>query len=778
MTDHPAGLTAAEVAARHADGRDNSDRAQASRSTGDIVRANVLTRFNAILGVLLVVILVVGPLQDALFGVVLVLNVLVGVAQELRAKWALDRLALLAAPRAKVIRDGRAEVVARDEVVEDDVLVLGRGDQVVADAVVLSATGLLVDESILTGEAEPVEPAPGDGLLAGSLVVAGSAFCRVTGVGAGSFASRLSAEARAFGLARSELRAGIDRILRVVTWLLVPAAALLVAAQLRTGERLDHAVRASVAAVGAMVPEGLVLLSSVAFAVGVIRLARRDVLVQELGALEGLARVDVLCLDKTGTLTDGRLEVVGVEVVDGRSLAEVEAALGAVAAHEPETTSTSIAIGDRFADPRWDVLGSVAFSSERKWSAVDAGPRGVWVLGAPDILLPRADPVGERVTTLTATGERVVLLAQVDRLDGQRVDGVVRPVALLRLRERLRHDAAHVVGWFADEGVRLVVLSGDHPGTAAAVARSAGVGHGPGIDASVLPEDGPGLASAVLEARVVGRVTPQQKRTIVQALQGAGHTVGMTGDGVNDVLALKTADLGVAMGAGSDAAKAVSRVVLLANDFSALPHVVHEGRRVIGNVERVANLFLTKTVYAFVLAIAVGIAGIPFPFFPRHLTVVSALTIGIPGFFLALASNARRADTDFVPRVLRFAAPAGVVVAVTTLVAYGVARRWDEPIAASRTIASVALFVVALWVLDLLARPLTPARIALLASSAGAFVTILTLPFTREFFALQLPDLATLEIAAGAAVLGAATLELGWRVSGWRYTEGPTSPSE
>jgi cation-transporting ATPase E len=755
------GLSAAEVADRVARGLVNDVPSAPTRTIGQIVRANVLTRFNLLLGSLLAVILVVGPLQDALFGLVIVANTVVGIVQEVRAKRTLDRLEVVNAPRARVVRDGRVSELAVGQVVLDDVLEAAAGDQLVVDGEVLEAAGLEVDESLLTGESEPVARRPGDRLLSGSFVAAGSGRYQATKVGREAYAVRLTEEARRFTLARSELRAGVDQILKYVTWALVPTAALLFVSQLR----LEHGVRAglsgAVAGTVAMVPEGLVLLTSVAFAVGVVRLGRRQVLVRELPAVETLARVDVICFDKTGTITAGDLAVQGLEPPDGAA-GEAAAALGALAAADPNPNATLRAIGQAFPAPDgWRPEAAVPFSSARKWSGASFPGRGAFLLGAPEILLGGASGDGgrdllRRAEQIAVEGRRVVLLAHSARpLDGERPPAGLEPRAMVVIGDQVRGDAATTIAWFAAEGVQVKVVSGDHPRTVGAIAGQVGIaGADQPVDARSLPEGRAAMAD-LLEARsVFGRVVPRQKRKMVEALEVRGHVVAMTGDGVNDVLALKDADLGIAMGSGSAASRAVAELVLMDGRFATLPAVMAEGRRVIANIERVAKVFVTKTVYATVLALAVGLAGLAFPFLPRHLTLISSLTIGIPGFFLALEPNTQRSRPGFVRRTLGFAAPAGLAAALGTLVAYQVADVADVPQDEARTTATLALAGLGLVVLALAARPLTPLRRLLLAAMAVAFAVVLVVPFLRGFFALDLPPVPV----AGAALALVAAL--------------------
>jgi cation-transporting ATPase E len=783
-------LTDAEVAERLAAGRVNRAPGGTSRSLWAIVRANVFTRFNAILGTLLVVILTIGPLQDALFGIVLVSNTAIGIFQEWRAKRTLDRLSLLTAPAVTVARNGERREVTLEDVVDDDVVELGPGTQIVADGEVLTADALEVDESLLSGESVPEAKAPGDEVLSGSFVTAGQGWYRADRIGAESYANQLAAEARRFSLVRSDLRRGTDRILRGIQWVMIPAAVLLVASQLT--ESVDNsfadAIRGTVAGVGSMVPEGLVLLTSVAFTAGVLRLGQRQVLVQELAAIEGLARVDIVCTDKTGTITEPALEVAGLHALDGTDPAEAEAVLGAMAAADPEPNASMRALGERYASPGWAPTWRAAFSSAKRYSGAGFDGHGDWVLGAPNVLLEAAGGAGrtpgdqrgaaELIDREARRGRRVLLLARTEgEPDG---DGAPAgdPAALVVIEERIRANARATLDYFASQEVTVKVLSGDDPRTVGAVARRVGVGDGATPrDARQLPDDPDELADVVEAGDVFGRVGPEQKRAMIGALQERGHTVAMTGDGVNDVLALKDSDLGVAMGSGAPVSRAVAPVVLLDSDFGSLPPVLGEGRRVIANVERVANLFLTKTVYATWLALIVGVARMPFPFLPRHLTIISSLTIGIPAFFLALAPNARRARPGFVERVLRFAVPAGTVAAVATLAAYGLARA-ESGVSQTqaRTTATIALFLVALWVLAILARPTNPWRAGLVLSMGAAFVVILSLPWFRDFFELRLPPTELRLAAVGIALAGGFVIELGWRVAGWVRTTEDQSP--
>jgi len=802
-TPIPQGLTDTEVAERVGEGRVNRAPGGTSRSMWDIVRANVFTRFNAILGTLLVVILTIGPLQDALFGVVLVTNTGIGIYQEWRAKRTLDRLSLLTAPAVTVARNGARHEISLEDVVDDDVVELGQGAQIVADGKVLEADALEVDESLLSGESVPEAKAPGDEVLSGSFVTAGQGWYRADRIGAESYANQLASEARRFSLVRSELRSGTDRILKFVTWLIIPIAILLIFSQLAesTDDSVGDAIRGTVAGVGSMIPEGLVLLTSIAFTAGVLRLGRRQVLVQELAAIEGLARVDIVCTDKTGTITEPSLQVADIHALDGADAHEAEAALGALAASDPEPNASMRALAERYASPGWTPTWRAAFSSARRFSGTGFGVHGDWVLGAPNVLLDAAGGDGDgdglgghgdetddsernRAAALvdqeTRQGRRVLLLARTRGEPSGDGPPAGEPVALVVIEERIRENARSTLDYFASQDVTVKVVSGDDPRTVGAVAARVGIANAESPrDARELPDDPEELADVMETTGVFGRVGPQQKQAMVRALQARGHTVAMTGDGVNDVLALKEADLGVAMGSGAPVSRAVAPVVLLDSDFGSLPPVLGEGRRVIANVERVANLFLTKTVYAALLALIVGVARVPFPFLPRHLTIVSSLTIGIPAFFLALAPNAQRARPGFVERVLRFAVPAGTVAAVCTIAAYALARS-ESGVSQTeaRTTATITLFLVALWVLAILARPTNPWRAGLVLAMAGAFAVIMAVPGLRDFFALNPPRAELVLSAIGIAAAGGFVIELGWRTTGWVRSHHSSEPDQ
>ncbi|MFI6856920.1 HAD-IC family P-type ATPase [Streptomyces sp. NPDC050416] len=779
VTSRETGLTSAQVAERVERGQVNDVPVRSSRSTVDIVRANVFTRFNAIIGVLWLIMLFVAPIQDSLFGFVILANTGIGIVQEWRAKKTLDSLALIGEVRPTVRRDGTSGQVSTSEIVLDDLIEIGPGDKVVVDGVCAEADGLEIDESLLTGEADPVVKRPGDQVMSGSFVVAGGGAFQATKVGREAYAAQLAEEASRFTLVQSELRSGISTILKYVTWMMVPTAIGLIISQLFVKENaFDDSVARTVGGIVPMVPEGLVLLTSVAFAIGVIRLGRKQCLVQELPAIEGLARVDTVCLDKTGTLTEGGMDVTELRPLQGADETYVRRVLGALGQSDPRPNASLKAIIDTYpATEDWRCTQALPFSSARKYSgaafAEADGESSTWLLGAPDVLLPDEDPALAETGRLNEQGLRVLLLARVDRdLDDPEVAEGAKPVALVVLEQRLRPDAADTLRYFADQNVAAKVISGDNAVSVGAVAAKLGLS-GATVDARRLPAEQEGMAEALDDGTVFGRVTPQQKRNMVGALQSRGHTVAMTGDGVNDVLALKDADIGVAMGSGSEATRAVAQIVLLNNSFATLPSVVAEGRRVIGNITRVATLFLVKTVYSVLLAILVVCSQVEYPFLPRHLTLLSTLTIGVPAFFLALAPNKERAKPNFVRRVMRYAIPGGAVAALATFATYLIARErytGAGALDAETSAATLTLFLISMWVLAIIARPYTWWRVALVAAMAGAFLLVLVVPWLQHFFALKLVGMTMPWLAVGIAVVAAAALELLWRWVDRRFT--------
>lgn len=826
------GLTQSEVFDAVNRGFVNVTNNRTSRSVLSIVRANVFTLFNAIIFAAMVVVLVTGSWKDAVFGFVILINTGIGVVTELRAKRTLDRLSILVASKSIVRREGKNVYVDHSGIVLGDLLWVRSGDQVPADANVVKSWGLEMDESMLTGESVTVRKAADDFVYSGSTAVSGVALMRVTAVGDNSYASKLAAQAKVYTKTISDLSRGINTILKWMTIVVVPLCVLLVWSQinkvggfavaLQTGQ-WKSAVVSAVAGVVGMIPEGLVLLTSLNFAVAAMRLARKKTLVQELESVETLARVDCLNLDKTGTITDGGIAFVGVDLIGDDSNRLVNQALFDLSNEEnPNATGSAIMEGlkNQGVSSSSSVSARLPFSSARKWSAIryalKDGRFETWYMGAPEVLATAIcsressavfsdlrgsiapavaeggisdsavsgdSPFGNchltdsfkqilnRVNEYAQQGNRVLLLAVAYSDSGDSnnatfssspvVSTSARPVALVRCSEKIRADARQTLAWFRQQGVRCRVISGDNPTTVASVAEKVGLtgdSKPVSMDARQLPTDINQLAEVLENVDVLGRVLPDQKKAIVQALHSKGHVVAMTGDGVNDTLALKEADLGVAMGNAAPAAKAVAQVVLVDSRFSHLPDVVARGRQVMANMERVAGLFLVKTVYSALISAGVVLLGLNFPYLPRHITYIGSLTIGIPAFLLALAPNTRRYVPGFLHRVVRFALPNGIAVAVSVLVVsifapLMLARGLDssnanasrlivEPVHAvgvTRTICAVTVFVLGVAVLATVSKPLISWRGIMVLCFAAAGVIGAFIPFVAHFFDLHVP---------------------------------------
>jgi cation-transporting P-type ATPase E len=744
--------------------------ARTSRSYRDIVWSNTFTVFNLILGGLLVVILAFGNWRDGLFGGVIVANTLIGIVQEVRAKRTLDRLALLVAPRGRVIRDGATIELLPEDIVIGDLFTLEPGDQVVADGTVTGSRGLAVDESILTGESEPVTKHAGDTVLSGSFCVMGSGTVNVRAVGADSFAERLAAEARGTRMQLSPLQLDINRILRVTVIGMVPLAiALIISLVVRRADLVTGA-HTVVAALVPLVPEGLVLLTSLTFAVAAVRLARLGALAQRINAVESLAAVDVVCVDKTGTLTDNRLSVVAFEAVDSEQDDELREIVGVFAASVGDRNATVRALRDAVPSEARVPSAEVPFASVNKWSAVSLPQVGTIVVGAPDVLARHGVILGpalqRRIDHHAQLRHRVVLVAVGD---GSLGDGAVpaglRPLGAVALGEGLRADAIDTVAYLQQHGTALKVISGDGLVTVQAVAAACGVTNADrGICGDDLPTDPAKLERCVDQTVVFARITPEQKRDLVRALTRCGRYVAMIGDGVNDVLALKEARLAIAMGSGSQIAKGVSDIVLLRGGFGTVPAAIEEGRRIIRNTHRVAKLFVTKTVYAAVLLATIGLAPIAFPFLPRHLTLTASLTIGIPAFFLALAPSTGPVRRErFIRDLLRFTVPAGIIVAAAIVAAYLAVRGpLDQSIMAGRTAAVIVATMMGLALVVGIERE-TRGGVrgwvwAMIGGFGLAFTIGLMLRPLRTFFAVALPTAGAWAVVAGVGLVGVVCL--------------------
>ena len=748
MTYDVDGLTTAEVNERLAAGLVNTQKMDPSRSLSSILRGNIVNLFNGVVGGSFLLLILVGQWKDSLFGFALLTNLLIGIVQEVSAKRTLDRLALLNQPLARVRRNGETIDIRLELVVLDDLLELRAGDQILADGTVLSSTGLEVDESLLTGESESVIKRANDTVLSGCGVIAGSALVHVTAVGLDTYASRITVEARRFSLVNSELRNSLNRLIKWVTWALIPLMLIIVNGQVQTvggwtditGGGWTDVIVKSTSSIVAMVPQGLVLITSIAFALAAVKLTRKRVLMQELYSVEGLARVDILCCDKTGTITDGEIAFDAFHEIQAPPVGAQSAmvVLG-LFAHDPNANSTATALRKGFDHIPVPVDSSIAFSSVRKWSSVTMG-RHTWVFGAPDIVFDSSQAhafARSRAMEFAEDGLRTLALAvSVDGIATESsLPANLQPVALVTFSERVRDDARDTLAYFREQGVDIRIISGDNPATVAAVARRAGLDVGDAIDARTLPTEIEALADILETHRVFGRVTPEQKKFMMAALQSRGHVVAMVGDGVNDALALKHADLGIAMGSGAAATKAVSNLILLDGRFSSLPGVVDEGRKVIANIERLSRLFLTKTVWAMILAAVFGLALVSFPFEPRQLSAIDSFTIGVPSFLLALLANSRRYEPGFLRRALAFCVPAGVITALTVLaVDFSIRADGTWALAESQTAIALLLGMTGLWVLTTLSLPLSPARVGILVGMVAMSAGVFLIPPIADFF--------------------------------------------
>ena len=663
------GLTSAEVEAATAAGQVNADAGTRTRTVGDILRANILTLFNLINVILFLLVLTTGSLKNGLFMVLIVINTVIGIVQEIRSKKVTDKLSIIAGNKAKVIRDGARSEIPIDAIVRGDVIVLGRGDQVPADSTAIAGS-CRMDESLLTGESNLIVKTTGAELMSGSFVSSGMIAARVEHVGAENYAARISAEAKKHKKIKSEIMDSLNGIIRFVSIIIFPVGtALFFRMFLIADTPWDEAMLSAVAALVGMVPEGLILLTSIVLALAVIRLSQHRVLVQQLYCIETLAHVDTLCLDKTGTITTGAMEVSALQMISGTEQTAHEA-LGAIATADPDPNETAQAIAAWSAASGTAVpetSGYVPFSSERKWSGVTLADGRSFAMGAGQFLLKDGYAAIAAAVEPLAADARVLVLAQVDGFDDETICGTPTPLALISITDQIRSSAAQTIGYFKEQGVDVKVISGDDPRTVAKIARTVGVPDADRyMDASLL-DTKEEIAAAVNDYHVFGRVKPEQKKAFVKALQAAGHTVAMTGDGVNDTLALKAADCSVAMAAGSDAARNVAQLVLVDNDFAAMPKVVGEGRRSINNLERSAALFLVKTVFSMVLAVVFIFLPWQYPFQPIQMTLISAFTVGIPSFVLALEPNNERIKGHFLENVVVRSLPGSLTVILMVL---------------------------------------------------------------------------------------------------------------
>ncbi|HEX6751998.1 MAG TPA: HAD-IC family P-type ATPase [Solirubrobacterales bacterium] len=761
-----------------------------SRSVSSIVAGNVFTLFNAIIGGFFVLVLSLGLFADAVFGLIAIVNSYIGIRQELKAKRTLDELAVLVAPHAKVLRDGAVQSLLAEEVVPGDVIRIEPGDQLVADGETIESRGVTLDESLLTGEADGVRKQAGDRVMSGSFCISGSGYYTVDAVREESYAGQLAGEARAFRHPPSPLQDEVNRVIVACTYAMVPLAlTLLLVFQVRSID-LVEAAQTATAGLVTLIPEGLVLLMSVTFAVAAVRLAKKDTLVQQMSATESLAAVDTICVDKTGTLTDGELRLLGVEVAEGLEPAAAHAALGRFAASAGDRNRTLEAIGERFPGEAERVVGEVPFSSEWKWSGLRIGST-TYVLGAPDVLgtagaLALPPGLARVLERETAAGRRVVAFGEASEpLPSDPSQGAppMAPVALIVLEETLRPDAAETVAFMREEDVDLKLISGDARATVTAVAAAVGVSPDAGtIEGDELPEDPQELAEAAQRNTVFCRIKPEQKKALVAALATSGRYTAMIGDGVNDVPALKQARLAVAMGSGAQVTKGVADVVLLEDEFARLPQAVAEGRRIARNIHRLGRLYLTKSVYAAALILLVAVPGFAFPFLPRHLTLAVFLTIGIPSFVLALAPSDGPLYRGRLLRALAaFAVPAGLATALGSILSFFLVDTvLGGSLEAGRTAATTTLIVLGLCFVLLLERG--PGRehiaiqsymLAMVAGLGALFALILAAAPVRDFFEMTLLGPTQWFMTLLCAAIGLTIASVLWRLPQIEALEAP-----
>ena len=783
------GLDATQVKDRADLGFSNQQNLSSSRSAAHIIRSNTLTLFNAVIAIAFLLVLSTGNWRDALFGIPAMLNLVLGIGQELRSKRALDRLSIVSASGARVKRSGQLVEIPGADIVLDDFLEIRAGDQILVDAIVLEAEYLTVDESLVSGESEPVDKFQGDELVSGSIVLTGLAKVRAIRVGANSTSGRISLEAKRFSLVSSEIRNSLNRIILVISILLLPVTAIASYGQIQafggwdlfvSTARANEVLVAIVASVVSMVPQGLVLLASITFAIAAIRLANKKVLVQELPAVETLSRVDVICFDKTGTLTTGDLAVQSITELNKSVQLNVEwTKVLEHFARDPEANLTAKAIGASLKESEpLSIIQKIPFDSAKKYSGYtirsDSGLEETWILGAPEIVIDEVQFPEDfnSAQLLAAAGYRVLVLASTPtKLSELNVESSqLTPKVLISLVEQIRGDAKQTLEYFAGQGVSVRIISGDNPKTVAAVAKLAGLqnftksGLEQVTDGNALPENLEDLAAVLEENFVFGRVNPEQKRQMIKALQLKGHVVAMTGDGVNDALALKQADLGIAMGSGSPATKAVAKLVLVGGQFSAIPQVVAEGRKVIANMERVSSLFLTKTVWAAILAITFGLLSWRFAYTPRQITALDIYIIGLPSFALALLPNARRYRKGFLKRTLALSIPAGSLMAILVLSQFYLMSAFQLQSTAggvsSQSSVIILLSILSLWVVLILSRPLDLTRVLIVLTCIGIFASVFVIPFLNEFLGFVALSLNELLVSAALGLVGILGLEV------------------
>ncbi len=713
--DIKCGLTNYEVDKRIKDNLVNIYTEVGTKTVSEIVKENVLTLFNIINVVLAIAVICVGSFKNLTFIIIITINTLISIIQELRSKKTLDKLKVVAASKVHVIRNSIEKEIGINEIVLDDIIKVEIGNQIVVDSIIKDGE-VEVDESFITGEADTVFKRKGDMLLSGSFIVSGKAICQVEHIGYDNYTAKISSDTKYIKAVSSEIMRSLNKIISTISFLIVPVGILLFSRQMYIeGNTVSQAVVSTVAALIGMIPEGLVLLTSTVLAVSVIRLSQRKVLVQDLYCIETLARVDTLCLDKTGTITEGKMEVMAEVFVEDINISEI---IGNINYNLGDNNPTAIALLDKYGkSDTFEIVDKMPFSSAKKYSGIALKDKA-YVVGAAEFILKKDDKFLKKVEEYT-NEYRVILLAEAlnKQLDN------VRPLALLLLQDKIRSDANETLQYFREQGVTLKIISGDNPHTVYGIACRAGFKENAKIvDATTLVTD-QDILDAAWEYDIFGRVTPEQKKKLVLALQHLGHTVAMTGDGVNDVLALKKADCSIAMASGSDSTKNVSQLVLLDSNFSSMPYVVAEGRRTINNIEKSSSLFLVKTIYATLLAIIFIFIDMPYPFIPIQLSLASTVTVGIPSFILALQDNYDLVQKHFLKRVLKRAVPPAFTIIINILVVFIASKLFNFTYEQTSTLSAVITGYVAFMLLFKTCLPFNKLRIALFSTMVLLYIT-------------------------------------------------------
>ena len=720
------GLTSAQVSDRLQNGYANSKPISAEKTFVQILKSNIFTYFNLIFAILALCVILVGSYNNLTFMPIIITNCVIGIIQEVRSRRALAKLTFVSAQNATVIRDRKRITIPATKTVLDDIVIFSAGNQIYADAIVVSGE-CTVNEALVTGEADEITKVPGDTLLSGSFIVSGDCYARLDKVGSDSFVSQLTIAAKKADRKYGGMVAMLQRLVQIIGIIIIPLGiALFIQQMLLPDATLEKAVVSTVAALVGMIPEGLYLLVSVALTVSVLRLARKRTLVHEMRCVESLARVDVLCVDKTGTITESKMDVKGIASLNKRYNDErINMLMADYVNNMPADNETMNALKTHFqGDSSRYAVDVAPFSSAKKYSGVSFGSDESYLMGAPEkILLSGYENYRNEIEKYSSQGYRVLLLASYrGDISATPIAQNVTPLALIMLSNRVREAAPKTFRFFKKQGVKIIVISGDNPVTVSHIAHEAGIdGADLYIDATVLTTDRK-IKRAINNYVIFGRVTPDQKRKLVRALKAKGHTVAMTGDGVNDVLALKDADCSIAMASGSEVAAQISDIVLLNSDFSAMPSVVMEGRRVINNIERSAALFLVRNIFSFLLAIATMILALPYPLSPAQLSLIGGLLIGIPSFVLALEPNHDIVRGKFLVNVVRSALPAGLTDTIALIVLLLLYQRLGIPSEEMSTIATIIIAFVGFLMLYKLCRPLNSLRITLIVSMLVAFV--------------------------------------------------------